>query len=84
MLSRPVPLPASWTLIGVGLLIYLAVAVMKWRLGSLHHMLLALGLMVIIGLSSRRMTMGTALVLLAALACGLVRAWTGFGLMGFR
>ena len=68
----------------LGALVYLAVAVVEWALGSTYHTALALGLAVLIGLSARRgrVTVGAVLLLLVLTAYGVYRAYAGMHLLG--
>ena len=80
LLSRGVGL----ALLVLGLLVYVVVAVIEWRLGSAYHVGLALALAALFLFTRRsgRVTVGTALMLGAVLAYGLFRAAAGLRLLG--
>jgi len=75
---------AGLTLLVLGILVYTAVAVIEWRLGSAYHAGLALALAALFVFTGRggRVTVGTALMLGAVLAYGLFRAAAGLRLLG--
>lgn len=62
---------------------FLAVALLEWRLGSLYHTVLALGLAGLTFFTSRsqRPTWVAVLLLAVMLAFGIYRALTGYGLL---
>lgn len=62
---------------------FLAVALIEWRLGSLYHTVLALGLAVLILFTGRdqRPTWVAVLLLGVMLAFGIYRAFTGYALL---
>jgi hypothetical protein len=83
IVNRPVPPRAFLTIGWVTVVVFLTVALTEFRLGSLYHMALALGLAVLVWSSSRRQdgSWGIAALLLALLVFGVFRALTGFTLL---
>lgn len=83
-MSTLLPRGASLALLVLGIAVYIAVAVIEWRLGSIYHAGLALALAVFFLFTGRggRVTVGTALMLGAVLAYGIFRATAGLRLLG--
>jgi len=82
-MNDTVPPALFWALAWIGSAAFIVVALIEWRLESLYHTLLALG---IAGLtffvsSSQRPTWGAVLLLIAMLAFGIYRALTGYALL---
>jgi len=75
---------AGVALVLLGIAVYVAVAVIEWRLGSAYHAGLALALAALFLFTGRggRVTVGTALMLGAVLAYGIYRAAAGLSLLG--
>jgi len=78
------PRGAGLALTLIGIVVYVAVAVIEWRLGSAYHAGLALALAALFLFTGRggRVTVGAALMLGAVLAYGLFRAVVGLRLLG--
>ncbi len=82
-MSAPLPRGVGLTLMLLGTFAYLAVAVIEWRLGSAYHAGLAVALAALFVFTGRgRVSVGTALMLVAVLAYGLYRAVVGLSLLG--
>jgi hypothetical protein len=84
MVNRPAPRRIILALGWVTVLVFLTVALTEFRLGSLYHTALALGLAALVWSSSRRQegSWGMAALLLALLVFGVFRAFTGLSLLG--
>lgn len=83
-MNNTVPPGLFQALAWAGLAALLAVAVVEWRLGSIYHTVLALGLAVLTFFTSgsQRPTRAAALLLGVMLAFGIYWALTGYALRG--
>ncbi|WP_293909057.1 hypothetical protein [Deinococcus sp.] len=83
-MSTLLPNGAALALRVLGVLVYVAVAVIEWRLGSAYHAglsLLLAGLFLFAG-RGERLSVGLALLLCVVLGYGVYRAVGGLALLG--
>lgn len=86
IVNRPI-LPPTFLVLGwVKVVVFLTVALTEFRLGSLYHTALALGLAVLVWSSSRRQegSWGISALLGALLVFGMFRAFTGLTILRAR
>ena len=82
-MNQVIPSSVFRALAWAGSAAFFAVALIEWRLGSIYHTFLALGLAGLLAFTTRRQrpTWAAALLLGVMLAFGIYRALTGLALL---